>query len=512
MTVRLPTSEEAEFSEALKSWRVRRGMTMKALAEQLHYDPSRIGHIEAGRQHPNGELARNADAVLRTGGVLVERWEAILRQRGEVVARPPDRELRTVGLIGWLATHSGLDFADVYGAVSTSAARIEAMSPAARHGRAHAHAQVTRAQVADALTAHYGPGGFARARVGGVDIGLSMLTEDGWLEPVELGGPCEAFRFVPPAPLPLTLDRVTVAAAIERLAAAETGSTVIVNNPLYRLLKMDFGGGRLDAAVTTVDFAEYAFGADLLGDELVGAIATGMPGHLPLRDLHLPDARSARSLDGRVCVGGLNTLVAAARGPRPGGERDYVLFVQERSAAVLNLQGSLAVIPKAFHQPTGEAADEVLLSATLRREIEEELFGREDLEQLSSTSGHLVDPMHARHTTEPLAWLLDRPEAWRAECTGFGLNMVTGNYDLPCLVVIEDESWWDRFGHEVETNWEAQHVHRYSTLDGAGLAALSGHPRWSNEGLFALLLGLRRLAEVGDPARVAVPGIDLEVL
>jgi hypothetical protein len=35
-------------------------------------------------------------------------------------------------------------------------------------------------------------------------------------------------------------------------------------------------------------------------------------------------------------------------------------------------------------------------------------------------------------------------------------------------------------------------------------------PRWSNEGLFAFLEGLRRLAELDTAARVTVPEIDAE--
>jgi hypothetical protein len=35
-------------------------------------------------------------------------------------------------------------------------------------------------------------------------------------------------------------------------------------------------------------------------------------------------------------------------------------------------------------------------------------------------------------------------------------------------------------------------------------------PRWSNEGLFAFIEGLRRLAELDTASRVAVPEIDAE--
>jgi hypothetical protein len=110
-----------------------------------------------------------------------------------------------------------------------------------------------------------------------------------------------------------------------------------------------------------------------------------------------------------------------------------------------------------------------------------------------------------------MAWLLDQSDdAYRLECTGFGFNTVTSNYEASCLIVIEDESWWDRFGHLVEANWEAESVQRHSTLDTAGVEALVPDPRWGNESLFTFLQGLRRLADVGDPRRLALPPIEPE--
>jgi hypothetical protein len=109
-----------------------------------------------------------------------------------------------------------------------------------------------------------------------------------------------------------------------------------------------------------------------------------------------------------------------------------------------------------------------------------------------------------------MAWLLDRPDSFRVDCTGFGFNLVTGNYEFACLVVVDDEAWWDRFGHLVESNWEAERVNRHSTLDTAGLEALIADPRWGNESLFSLLQGLRRLGDVGNARRVASPTIDLD--
>lgn len=76
-------------------------------------------------------------------------------------------------------------------------------------------------------------------------------------------------------------------------------------------------------------------------------------------------------------------------------------------------------------------------------------------------------------------------------------------------MLVEDEQWWARHGGAIEANWESQRLRRYSSLDQVGLAALAADPMWSNEGLYALLQGLRRLANIGGN-RVRLPIVDLE--
>ncbi|MEV0396528.1 hypothetical protein [Polymorphospora rubra] len=68
------------------------------------------------------------------------------------------------------------------------------------------------------------------------------------------------------------------------------------------------------------------------------------------------------------------------------------------------------------------------------------------------------------------------------------------------LVLIEDEAWWGEFGGYIETDWESDGLHRYSSLDRQALINLTQDPNWSNEGLFAFLEGLRRFEAVGKNA------------
>jgi hypothetical protein len=98
---------------------------------------------------------------------------------------------------------------------------------------------------------------------------------------------------------------------------------------------------------------------------------------------------------------------------------------------------------------------------------------------------------------------------YRTECVGFGINLLSGNYEFACLILIDDEEWWARFGSQVEANWEIERIRLYSSRDTAGLRDIMRDPRWSNEGLFALAQGLRRLAELDRTQRVAAPRIEV---
>ena len=521
--------EAAEYADELRRWRERRGLSKKALAEQMAYDRSYVSHIEGCNLAPTADFTRRAEEVLNTGGALWGQWQALTTARGLTddtsTPPPPTRDLRTVEFVAWLAAHSSTPFRETYDDVAALAHRLDAESVAAQHARGHERAGVTRADIASAIAAYYEPTpardgapGLYRANIDGADLLLSVLADPAWLGvAVQLATAQESARFqsVTPGPSP-RVEGAARLAAITRLAEVEVAETVMMNNPLYRLLDMEAGPQRLAATFTLADFASYALTADLLEPELVDAVSArpgeAVRGRTPLRDRYLPSTDVATGLDQRECVGGPATLFAIARPARGTRPADYVLLIQERSSRVLNVAGKLAVIPKAFHQPTGEPAEEAALATTLERELEEELLGRQDLEQLSQASQRRADPLHRQRRSEPMAWLLDRRDtgAFRTECTAFGINLVTGNYEFACLAVIEDEHWWEQYGHHVEANWETMRVHRYSSRDTDGLAALAADPRWSNEGLFAFLEGLRRLAELDTSGRVAAPPITVE--
>jgi hypothetical protein len=283
----------------------------------------------------------------------------------------------------------------------------------------------------------------------------------------------------------------------------------LTNAPIYRLLGLDARQGSIGGTVGLASFVEYALTMDLLEGELLDAIVGDVapcPSALPLRDRYLPDLDVVLDMSSRLCAGGVLALCAIAR-PADSyrGRADYVLLVQERSGHVLNAAGQLAVIPKGFHKPLADYRCDAQVGVTLRREMEKELFGRSDVDR--TVSPHIAAaPMHPSRLSEPMRWLTTVPGALRMECTGFGLNLVSGNYEFASLVVIEDEKFWDRYGGHIEANWESAGLRLYSSLDRELLAGLIDDERWSNEGLFALLLGLRRLGELGG-RRVSLPDV-----
>lgn len=380
--------------------------------------------------------------------------------------------------------------------------------------------QVSRGHVTRALRGYYGQStsghGLYTATCGTESsITTTILTRADWLDlacPLVTSSDGLTLRETS-APKTPPDDR-TIDAAVQRVAETLELGTRLVNMPLYRLRGLDVDGHGIGGEVGVTSFVHYALTMDLLEGELLDALAaTGNlePGQLPLRDRYLPDFEAVTGLGDRLCAGGVLALCAIARPAGLHGEADYLLLVQQRSGSVLNANRQLAVIPKGFHQPATDYRADTQLGATLLREMEEELFGRDDVDNTLAEQ-RSAEPMHPTRQSDPMRWLLERPlgEGLRLECVGFGLNLVSGNYEFPSLIVIDDEEFWSRYGGKIEANWESSNLRRYSTRDTDGLTDLAADVAWSNEGLFALLQGFRRLAELGGE-RVRLPSVEWEI-
>jgi len=403
----------------------------------------------------------------------------------------------------------------------TVASRLPRLDRRYLDDRSKRRKSVSRQEIAQALGEYYRatvPTGHGRYKANcepDGDIETSVLTHPAWLDIH-----CDLMtddRLTLSSVAPLSshsLDSEAASAAAQRLTEVLAAGTRFVDTPLYRLVEADVGPGQISGSMAITRFAQYALTLDLLEGELTDALAADVApfhGSLPLRDRYLPDIASVLNTGDRLCAGGALALCAFARPPSPyRSQPDYVLLIQERSGSVVNAAGQLAVIPKGFHEPMTDFVNDARIAVTLLREMEEELFGREDIDSIFMGQNRVADPMHPSRLSEPLRWLTENPGTFRMECTAFGLNLVSGNFEFACLLVVDSDDFWRRFGGIVEANWESSALRQYSTLNSASLSALACDDAWSNEGVFAFLQGLRRLKQIGGE-RVNLPEIDLRV-
>ncbi len=501
-------------------------MSNEAFAAHLGIAPRTVaGWHQKSTVRPKTEMQQLLDTALDQVSESVRTRFAQLTGNAPVTptTEATDAELRLItdpnltAALDWLDQHSGWQPGASRHAVAARLSRLDLRELQDRSAR---RSRVSQRELADALATYYGMSdtdhGRYTARVGDHTVETSVLTHPEWLDlDCPLTARHDKLRVVSASPdAGLTLDKHARDPAIERLAAALATRTRMTNNPLYQLVSIDVGKGKIGGTTGIAPFVQYALTMDLLEGELTDAIATGHviePGHLPLRDRYLPDLTSVTNVGGRLCAGGTLALTAIARPADPfRGEADYLLLVQERSGHVVNAARRLAVIPKGFHQPLNDVRADAQIGATLRRELEEELFGRDDVDTSDVSDQRSADPMHLSRLSEPMRWLLETPGRLRMECTSFGLNLVSGNFEFASLIVIEDEEFWPRFGGVIEANWESATLRRYSSADTDLLTELIGDVAWSNEGLFAMTQGLHRLREIGGQ-RVNMPPIEWEI-
>jgi transcriptional regulator with XRE-family HTH domain len=501
-------------------------LTQEEFAEQLGIHPRTVAYWhEKPNSRPRSEMQQILDTTLDLALPEVKaRFTALVtgtpprepELEQDSAAKDAEQRLAAdpniVAALDWLDEHTGRAPGSTRRAVASQLARVDVHSLRDRGSR---RGRVDQRRIAQVLGDYYGTrsDGYGRyaAQCGDIAANTSILTRADWLDlNVSLVASHDRLNLVSSTPAaPVALDEEAFEHAVRRLAESLALGVRFVNMPLYRLLDVDMRRESLRGSVGVASFVEYIVTMDLLEGELIDAI-TSDSAALPLRDHYLPDLDTALNIGGRLTAGGTLALCAFARPADPfRGPADYVLLVQERSGHVINAARRLAVIPKGFHQPLVDFRADAQVGATLRREMEEELFGRHDIDNTVSDQ-RSADPMHPSRLSEPMRWLLAEPGRLRMECTGFGLNLVSGNFEFPALIVVDDEEFWTRYGGQVEANWESANLRQFSSVDTERMIELVNDPAWSNEGLFALLQGLRRLREIDD-SRVNLPTIEWEI-
>ena len=494
-------------------------LTNEAFAEKLGAAPRTIAKWHANpAMRLTLEMQQALDTMLELAGDDVQQRFAELRGAGAEAAvygrserwrRRLEADRHLACALEWLdgirQEPSGTSRRDVEALLSGGGAdRVRE--------RARTRGVVSRERAAQVVREFYGnpPAGYGMVSVdcGAARHVTTMLSRKEWLaSQLNLRGHAAAFQLVhgrAPAVLPTT--PAFAGAAVQRIAEILVGRTRFVDAPVYRLLRPPQDEASAGTTFAVDSFARYALAWDVLEAE-VADHAAGLTDGLPLREALLPSVESVLEPAARICVGGVQALSAFARPGVGGRAGDFLLLIQERSPRVVNATGRLAVIPKCFHQPINDVAGDVGVGSTLLRELEEELFGRGELDV--GSSGAAADPMHPSRLSEPMRWLRESTE-WDLQMTGFGYNLMSGNYEFASVMTVHDEAFWASHGGAVQANWEAARLRAFSSLDQDGLAALFNEPVWSDEGLVAFALGLRRLAEL-SPERVTLPPLEIGV-
>lgn len=503
-------AEAARLQQALR-------LTNEAFADTLGAAPRTVAKWHA---NPSMTLTLEMQAALDT---LLARASADAQQRFvqlaglPAVSEPSADDVRQVAAqlgearhlhsaLTWLDDLQGAQAGASFAAVVAKAARATS-----RAGAADVSQRLDRQALAGQLLDYYSRGSGVPGNVhlttaqGRLDTSLVVPERGAGVLGYGAVGGFELARAEQPRVPHASAELVR--RAEERLVRALAGGIRFADQPTYRLLRCDTppDGTRATFALTT--FARYALTWDLLEEEVSGARRTGVE-PLALRDELLPNMESVLTPAVRECVGGTLALTACARPARGDRPADYLLLVQERSGRVVNGAGRMAVIPKCFHQPTNEPRAEVDIRTTLLRELEEELFGRAEVDSTGEAS-RFADVLHPSRMTRPLRWLMGST-GLDIRLTGFAYNLVAGSYEFPALVAVHDEAFWSQFGGDVEANWESTGLTRYSSVDPDGIEELLNDPRWSNEGLVAFALGLKQLAET-NPERVRLPDFEIGV-
>ena len=338
-------------------------------------------------------------------------------------------------------------------------------------------------------------------QVDGNDVSTYIVSKRDWhglVLPVE--GDSQEFDVVGAEPERIHATEREIAPYVARILH---GNTRNWDNPIYRLLSIQLEPGSIRTTFAVDRFLRYRFTLGLLGDELEHHLAKGGSldrRALPLRDRWLSSTVALTAFDNRICAGGVNVLVAIARSEP---ESDYAFLLHARSSRVSEGQYLMSVTAMGYHEPMQDTRIEVSPVFTVFRELYEELFGGHE----TIRSRTLVNPQFFYRGNAPLEWLRMHPASFNLYLTGFGINLLQGNYEFTYLLIIRNGTFWKNFGSALVMNWESQHGAGLQIVSSQDALALSDRLRadtWAGSSLFAFSEGLRCLSML-NPESVKIP-------
>jgi transcriptional regulator with XRE-family HTH domain len=355
-----------------------------------------------------------------------------------------------------------------------------------------------------------------RLVVDGHEILTTMFTRPEWCYPLLTGIgsiPPQSLqtKFIAHADLHLPQDLSDAAQSVKEIII---DSANVYDRPTYRLTENHFPS---TVAWDSINFFDYRFTTGLLADELDDhflrqkgreELCYWPKSKFQFRKHLLPDLGSLDNLSARHCSGGLGCLVAIEQ--PPVNKQGFLSYLAVRGGKVTDGRGTLALIPKAFHQPNalgdknrphGCGVDNPYW--TVFRELHEELFkerkiGDEEQPEEEDKQAMKQKIDSCLHESATMKWFIDpdhpeRQKQWQMRLNCFGYNGVSGNFDFGLSLAVHDGGKF--FTNSHGTNWETGKLWSFPLTDLDCVKEFLLKPNWAGESLFQFVEGLMHLQQ-----------------
>jgi hypothetical protein len=199
------------------------------------------------------------------------------------------------------------------------------------------------------------------------------------------------------------------------------------------------------------------------------------------RDDVMGDCAALLELDRRICLGGVNLVMAIVL------DGKIVIPLQVRSGEVADGRGEVSVIPKGFHQHLADPASDVGIRQSILRELAEEYFDFHEHAQQGSQVLHASVLERCAGMKFVIDELAAEDGCVRCEPTRVCLNGITGNYNFNFVILIDTDRKPEARRHfgVFPRTWESDRIMKVSATDSAGVLHLMSEHPWNDESLIA---------------------------